>query len=407
MLLPTKKELLGLFGEPPIPSPLRVDGKDGKDGANGIDGLQGVSVVDARMDIDNSLVLVLSSGREIDCGEISPAESKAWVALKQTQGSSRDRIDFNTTLVNPPHVEGVLFYDNIDKSLTYYNEDPDVAVNIGRELLVRVFNATGALITNGSCVSASGTIGTVPGIIKAVASSASNTSSILGLATSDIGIAEFGYVCALGVVNQFNTSAYTAGTVLYLSGTTSGGLTNIRPLQPNYVVEMCTVIVSGVAGSILVRVDKKAWFPSLELLETVASITLPLTPTVFKPSVVAYNDGFTYDSLTGILTTSVSSSYGLSIVFNAVPPAANKHIYFYAEVDKGAGWVIDKYSARDLLLTVSTETAVVISANNYYALNTKIRYYIWADSAVSLQTVNLPGTTPGTAAVPAFKLQIS
>jgi hypothetical protein len=123
--------------------------------------------------------------------------------------------------------------------------------------------------------------------------------------------------------------------------------------------------------------------------------------------VVAYNDGFTYDSLTGILTTSVSSSYGLSIVFNAVPPAANKHIYFYAEVDKGAGWVIDKYSARDLLLTVSTETAVVISANNYYALNTKIRYYIWADSAVSLQTVNLPGTTPGTAAVPAFKLQIS
>jgi hypothetical protein len=65
MLRPTKKELLGLFGEPPIPGPLRVDGKDGKDGANGIDGLPGAYIVDAEVDIDGTLLLTLSDGSVI------------------------------------------------------------------------------------------------------------------------------------------------------------------------------------------------------------------------------------------------------------------------------------------------------------------------------------------------------
>jgi hypothetical protein len=65
MLLHTKKELMGLFGQPPIPGPLRVDGKDGKDGADGVQGLQGVSVVDAEVDIDGTLLLTLSDGSTI------------------------------------------------------------------------------------------------------------------------------------------------------------------------------------------------------------------------------------------------------------------------------------------------------------------------------------------------------
>jgi hypothetical protein len=45
-------------------------GTDGLKGAKGDEGLQGISVVDAKIDIDNSLVLVLSDGREIDAGEV-------------------------------------------------------------------------------------------------------------------------------------------------------------------------------------------------------------------------------------------------------------------------------------------------------------------------------------------------
>jgi len=46
------------------------DGKDGKDGVDGDDGKDGVSVIDANIAADNSLVLTLSDGSEIDAGVI-------------------------------------------------------------------------------------------------------------------------------------------------------------------------------------------------------------------------------------------------------------------------------------------------------------------------------------------------
>lgn len=61
------------------------DGRDGIDGKDGLDGKDGVSVVNAKIDFDNSLVLTLSNGNEIDCGVLSPALSDTIVAtLKQT-----------------------------------------------------------------------------------------------------------------------------------------------------------------------------------------------------------------------------------------------------------------------------------------------------------------------------------
>jgi hypothetical protein len=47
-----------------------VSGKDGKDGKDGVDGKDGISVVDAKIDFDGSLVVYLSNGDEIDCGQI-------------------------------------------------------------------------------------------------------------------------------------------------------------------------------------------------------------------------------------------------------------------------------------------------------------------------------------------------
>lgn len=46
------------------------EGKDGKDGLNGTDGQDGVSVVNAHIDFDGSLVIHLSSGKEINVGEV-------------------------------------------------------------------------------------------------------------------------------------------------------------------------------------------------------------------------------------------------------------------------------------------------------------------------------------------------
>ena len=50
------------------------DGRAGKDGKDGRDGVDGVSVVDARVDFDGSLTIVLSDGTEINAGEVMSSE---------------------------------------------------------------------------------------------------------------------------------------------------------------------------------------------------------------------------------------------------------------------------------------------------------------------------------------------
>lgn len=52
------------------------DGKPGVDGKDGQDGKDGVSVVDAEITFDNSLVIRLSDGTELDAGQITIPKSE-------------------------------------------------------------------------------------------------------------------------------------------------------------------------------------------------------------------------------------------------------------------------------------------------------------------------------------------
>jgi hypothetical protein len=47
-----------------------TDGLNGKDGVDGEDGDDGVSVVEAKIDFDDSLILTLSNGKELNVGEV-------------------------------------------------------------------------------------------------------------------------------------------------------------------------------------------------------------------------------------------------------------------------------------------------------------------------------------------------
>jgi hypothetical protein len=52
------------------------DGRDGVDGKDGQDGKDGLSVVDAKVDFDGSLVMTLSDGTVIDAGTIISMNNK-------------------------------------------------------------------------------------------------------------------------------------------------------------------------------------------------------------------------------------------------------------------------------------------------------------------------------------------
>ena len=125
------------------------------------------------------------------------------------------------------------------------------------------------------------------------------------------------------------------------------------------------------------------------------------------PATVVSNSGITYNNTTGIYTMTNGGSYSLSITLNATPSASNKKIYFYAEENTGSGWVIKRYSARDRLLTNTIEDQTLFNASVYFAAATQTRHYVWADSTVTLNSTDLPGTTAGTVTVPAIRVSWS
>ena len=81
----------GKDGEPGRPGKDGKDGRpgrDGKDGVNGIDGQDGVSITNVFLDFDNSLVVELSNGQQINAGEVLPPDIADRLKIVINQGAS-------------------------------------------------------------------------------------------------------------------------------------------------------------------------------------------------------------------------------------------------------------------------------------------------------------------------------
>ena len=67
-----------------------IDGKNGlngRDGKDGVDGADGVSVTDAKIDFDGSLVITLSTGKELNVGEVVAPELQDRIKLVTSGGA--------------------------------------------------------------------------------------------------------------------------------------------------------------------------------------------------------------------------------------------------------------------------------------------------------------------------------
>ena len=326
------------------------------------------------------------------------------------ESPNTDNIDFSTSAGSPTYAEGRVFYDNVNKALAYYNDESDVTVQISQENIVRVYNNTGSTILNGQVCYINGASGAFPTVALAKADSSTTSQATLGICTADISTGNYGYITTDGIVHDINTNGMTAGATVYLSAATAGAFTTTAPLQPNYAIIVGYVTeVSITTGAVYVYIDRLPWYPNGEIRLTAASTALPTTPTLFTSPSVVTEQGISYNNATGVLTINVSGSYTLSHTLNCSPSAANKKVYFYVEesTDGGSTWVIARYSARQLELINGTETQLVIVGSRYYAMGTKIRYYLWGDATVTLKTTDLPGTTAGTVTLPAYRLTLA
>jgi hypothetical protein len=97
-------------------------------------------------------------------------------------------------------------------------------------------NNTGTTLTKGTVVYINGVSGNTALLARAIASADSTSAQTLGVVEFDIANNATGVVVLVGAVNNLDTSSYTEGVQLYLSGTVAGAFTSSKILAPTHLV---------------------------------------------------------------------------------------------------------------------------------------------------------------------------
>lgn len=159
------------------------------------------------------------------------------------------------TAASTATAEGRLTWDSGEGTVVVGLTGGNVTLPIGRSNTVRVYNASGATIPKGSVVAVNGAQGQRPSVVLADADSEPLSAATLGVAAEAIAAGTEGIVSTFGVVAGLDTSAFTAGSHIYLSQT-AGGLTATRPSAPAHTVFIGWVLhVNASSGRIFININ--------------------------------------------------------------------------------------------------------------------------------------------------------
>lgn len=199
--------------------------------------------------------------------------TQAALDLKSDFGADLAKARFIPQSSHPTHEEGTVFYDEHTNSFALFNQIAAITQAVGQEHFVRVYNNTGSTIVNGTAVYQTGgnTSFNCPTIGKAIGTSF-DKATVLGITTHDIPNNTVGFITLIGVVNNIDTSSYAPGTVLYLSDSVLGGLTDI---PPDVVTSVGVVIIqNATTGSLYVSINNNVVFPnSIGILQAASAPT--------------------------------------------------------------------------------------------------------------------------------------
>jgi hypothetical protein len=155
-----------------------------------------------------------------------------------------------TTALPSGTADGYIVAWNADTSA--YDSVP----NDARTLFLNGTNKTGTTIAKGKAVYISGATGNHPEITLAIATSEASSSKTVGITSAAIANNATGRVIVAGLLENVDTSAFTAGNVLYLSSSSAGGFQTTLPTQPNHGVLLGYVVRSNANNGVIeVRVD--------------------------------------------------------------------------------------------------------------------------------------------------------
>lgn len=222
---------------------------------------------------------------------------------------------FSTSVANG----GPFRYLDFDTTVEYTNQEARFAWNaddqtlnlgmaygvvqqIGQETYARVRNNTGVTIPNGTVVGFAGAATDALEVAPYLADGSSPSLYILGIMTHDLpDSGEKGYCTVWGFVRDLDTSAFSAGDILYASPSTAGGLTNVKPTAPNNVIPVAAVITSdATTGVIFVR-------PTIQQMQYYGEFSATANQTVASVD-TAYAVAFNSTEISNGVTTGTPNS---------------------------------------------------------------------------------------------------
>ncbi len=211
----------------------------------------------------------------VDASYVTGHTANNFLKLDQTLGQTvingmpkfEEGVMFGTTACHAlisGHTRGKVYYDDCYEALTVQIGD-ESALQIGQENLTYVWNDSGSIIHNGAIVRAIGTHcggGTCADVTSVCLAKADIMTCALaiGVATEEIGVNEYGFITTRGYVSDLNTtigtySGVTTSSLVYLSPTVAGGVTNTPPTAPNLQVHIGRLTTTGITGKLAVQIE--------------------------------------------------------------------------------------------------------------------------------------------------------
>jgi hypothetical protein len=218
----------------------------------------GILTLAGTLDLDNGGTgATTASGARTNLGAAASGANADITSMTGITGgiSSPDFVQFDTTATVTP-ATGRLYFNDGEGGLAYTLKGGNVVQEVGQSQQVLVYNGTGATLTKGQVVYSNGAQGQRPTVALALATSDATSARTLGIVAESIANGAEGWVTSLGIIENIDTSAFTAGAQLYLSGATAGGLTATKPYAPIHMVYVARCIKSNASsGRLFVTVQ--------------------------------------------------------------------------------------------------------------------------------------------------------
>lgn len=273
------------------------------------------------------LMLIIQS--EENKNSAANANTKAMAALNYPLV---DKLQFYS---NPKHsaaVNRTLAWNDAEDTLNLFH-DSGVVQQIGEEVYVRGLNSGGVAINDGEVVA----VNTAAiGFQKFIADGSIPVINAIGLATQNIAAGGVGRVTTWGRVRGLNTSGFSAGDIVYASATVPGGITNVRPTVPDFVVPMGVVVIADATqGQIFVR---PTVLPQLDygaftrLANATPAATNTAYPIEFTNTEVA--NGISIGTPISRLVVAQSGLYTVSVSFTLISGSSSvKNVWLWFRIN--------------------------------------------------------------------------